>query len=83
MSGSKNFKTYGPMPRDVAVVHGGPGAAGEMAPVARELASYSGVIEPLQTATTLAGQVDELKTVLQEEADPPLTVINPEEAHAS
>ena len=35
----KNLRTYGEAPFNIAVIHGGPGAAGEMAPVARELAS--------------------------------------------
>ena len=45
------------------VVHGGPGACGEMAPVARRLASARGVLEPIQTALSLEGQVEELRTV--------------------
>ncbi|NBD34478.1 MAG: alpha/beta hydrolase, partial [Chloroflexi bacterium] len=32
------LRTYGHPPFDVAVIHGGPGAGGEMAPVAHELA---------------------------------------------
>src|SRR5215510_9607502 len=36
----ENHRTYGSAPYTVAVVHGGPGAAGEMAPVAR--AGHSG-----------------------------------------
>jgi len=49
----KNLRKYGEAPFKVAVIHGGPGAPGEMAPVARELSSVSGVLEPLQTATTI------------------------------
>jgi len=71
----KILRTYGESPFDVAVIHGGPGAAGEMAPVARELASRWGVLEPLQTAASLEGQVEELKTVLEEKADLPVTLI--------
>ena len=56
----KNLRIYGNKPFSVAVIHGGPGAPGEMAPVARELASVKGVLEPLQTADSLEGQVDEL-----------------------
>jgi pimeloyl-ACP methyl ester carboxylesterase len=70
-----NLRTYGKAPFNVAVIHGGPGAVGEMAPLARELASDWGVLEPLQTATSLEGQVEELKTVLQENADLPVTLI--------
>lgn len=59
----------------VAVIHGGPGAGGEMAPVARRLASKRGVLEPIQTATSLQGQVEELKSTLEHGGDPPLTLI--------
>ena len=61
----KNLRLYGNKPFDVAVIHGGPGAPGEMAPVARELSSVRGVLEPLQTAASLEGQVRELHTVLK------------------
>jgi pimeloyl-ACP methyl ester carboxylesterase len=71
----QNLRTYGTAPYSMAVVHGGPGAAGEMAPVARELASDWGVLEPLQTATSLAGQVDELRNVLERNGDLPVTLI--------
>ena len=71
----ENLRTYGEAPFNVAVVHGGPGAAGEMAPVARELASDCGVLEPLQTAASLDGQVEELKAVLEKNADIPVTLI--------
>ena len=46
-----------------------------MAPVARELASGRGVLEPLQTAASLKGQVDELRTVLEQNGDVPVTLI--------
>ena len=71
----KNLRTYGKAPFNVAVIHGGPGAGGEMAPVARELASGRGVMEPIQTGTSLDGQVEELRTVLEENGDIPLTLI--------
>ena len=71
----KNPRTYGKPPFTVAVVHGGPGAPGEMAPVARRLASGRGVLEPLQTASSLEGQVQELKAVIEKYATPPLAVV--------
>ena len=69
------LRTYGEPPFTIAVVHGGPGAPGEMAPVARELSSDTGVLEPLQTATTLGGQVEELKQVLESSGDLPIILI--------
>jgi pimeloyl-ACP methyl ester carboxylesterase len=70
-----NLRKYGSKPFNAAVIHGGPGAPGEMAPVARELSSVTGVLEPLQTATTLEGQVQELKSVLEKNGDLPVTLI--------
>ena len=75
MSRIENLRMYGKAPYDVVVVHGGPGAAGEMAPVADELSSAGGVLEPLQTAVSLKGQVEELRGVLEESGDPPVTLI--------
>ena len=71
----KNLRKYGNEPFPLAVIHGGPGAPGEMAPVARELSTIMGVLEPLQTATTLEGQVRELKAVLEKHAALPITLI--------
>jgi pimeloyl-ACP methyl ester carboxylesterase len=70
-----NLRKYGNKPFPVAVIHGGPGAPGEIAPVARELSSITGVLEPLQTAATLEGQVSELKAVLEKHAALPVTLI--------
>jgi len=71
----ENLRKYGDGPFTVAVVHGGPGVPGEMAPVARELSSLCGVLEPLQTAGTFKGQIEELKAVLEENGALPLTLI--------
>jgi len=71
----KNLRKYGKKPFNIAVIHGGPGASGEIAPVARELSSIRGVLEPLQTAPSLEGQVRELHTVLKEKGDIPVTLI--------
>jgi pimeloyl-ACP methyl ester carboxylesterase len=69
------LRKYGKAPFKVAVIHGGPGAGGEMAPVARELSSAWGILEPIQTATSLEGQVEELRTVLESDGDLPVTLI--------
>ncbi len=71
----KNLRIYGNKPFSVAVIHGGPGAPGEMAPVAREISSITGVLEPLQTASSLEGQVQELHAVLKENGGLPVTLI--------
>lgn len=71
-----NLRIYGQPPFSIAAVHGGPGAAGEMAPVAREIAAAGyGVLEPLQCAASVEGQVDELNALLERNADLPVTLI--------
>ncbi|MDP2885268.1 MAG: alpha/beta hydrolase [Ignavibacteria bacterium] len=70
-----NLRTYGTPPFKVAVIHGGPGARGELAPVAKELSRHIGVLEPLQTAVSVEQQLDELKGVLQEHGKCPLNLI--------
>ena len=70
-----NLRKYGQEPFTVAVVHGGPGAPGEMADIARELSSETGVLEPLQTADTVQGQVEELGNVFKKDGSLPITVI--------
>ncbi|MBN1272438.1 MAG: alpha/beta hydrolase [Candidatus Aminicenantes bacterium] len=71
----KNLRKYGNPPFRTAVVHGGPGAAGEMAPVAREMGRRFGVMEPLQTEVTLEGQVEELSRVLKQNGNLPLYLV--------
>ena len=46
-----------------------------MAPVAGELASGRGVLEPLQTAASLRGQLEELSSVLEQQGHTPVTLI--------
>ena len=70
-----HLRTYGNAPFNVAIIHGGPGASGEMAPVARELSLNVGVLEPLQTANSVEGQVKELENVLGKYGNPPLILI--------
>lgn len=67
-----HLRTYGVAPYTVAVIHGGPGAGGELAPVARRLSKAWGVIEPIQTATSVDGQIEELRVVLEEQRNRPI-----------
>ncbi len=71
----KRVRKYGEPPFKVAVVHGGPGAAGQLAPVAKELSRTFGVFEPLQTAASIEGQIQELHDVLESNAHHPVTLI--------
>ncbi|MDD4650806.1 MAG: alpha/beta hydrolase [Methanothrix sp.] len=70
-----NPRKYGRGPFSVAVIHGGPGAAGEMAPVARRLSARRGVLEPMQTACSVSAQAEELKELLEQNADLPVNLV--------
>ena len=71
----QNPRKYGVPPFNIVVVHGGPGACGEMAPVARGLSSGFGVLEPLQTAITIDGQVKELEEAIKTHGSPPVVLV--------
>jgi pimeloyl-ACP methyl ester carboxylesterase len=71
----KTVRKWGHGPYSIAVIHGGPGAPGEMAPVARELSMSRGVLEPFQTEMTLDGQVQELRSTLVEYGQVPVTLV--------
>ncbi len=75
MTDTENPRRYGNAPYRVVTIHGGPGAAGEMAPVSRELGKLIGVVEPLQTADTVNDQVEELALTIQESANPPVFLV--------
>jgi len=70
-----NLRTYGRPPFQTVVIHGGPGAPGQLAPVARELSVLQGILEPLQTADSIEGQVQELYTVLKENSTLPVFLV--------
>ncbi len=70
-----HLRQHGRPPYRLAVLHGGPGAAGEVAPVAQVLAARDGVLEPLQTAASVWGQVEELAACLSVCGQPPLILI--------
>ena len=70
-----NLRIYGTEPYQVAIIHGGPGAPGEVAPVARELSKICGVLEPFQSVDTIDGQIQELKTIIENHGKFPVTLI--------
>jgi pimeloyl-ACP methyl ester carboxylesterase len=71
----KTLRRYGNAPFRTAVIHGGPGAPGEMAPVAQKLSSFEGVLEPLQTEKTIEGQIEELRNIMIGQGYAPVTLI--------
>jgi pimeloyl-ACP methyl ester carboxylesterase len=70
-----NCRIYGKSPYKVALLHGGPGAAGTLKELAQMLSNDRGILEPLQTKDSLAGQVEELRETLDQHADLPVTLI--------
>ena len=68
-------RTYGTSPYNILVVHGGPGAAGEMKPIAEKLAAEFGVLEPFQTQHSIKGQLDELHEQIIQYAKTPVALI--------
>lgn len=71
----ESHRTWGKPPNTIVVVHGGPGAPGSIAPIARELSRDCGVLEPFQTEKTLNGQVQELEQLLERHANLPCIII--------
>lgn len=58
------FRYYGDEPFNLIVLHGGPGVAGTMASVAKELGKKCGVIEPMVLAETITEQLKECTEAL-------------------
>jgi pimeloyl-ACP methyl ester carboxylesterase len=71
----ESVRKYGRPPFTVAVIHGGPGALGDMEPVAKELSQTLGVLEPLQRATDISGLIEELHNDLNANTKPPVILI--------
>jgi pimeloyl-ACP methyl ester carboxylesterase len=60
-----HFRTYGNSGPEIILLHGGPGAPGEIAPIGRELADSFRLVEPFQRSSgakplTVAGHVADL-----------------------
>jgi len=70
-----NIRKHGNPPYKIAVIHGGPGAPGSAAPIARGLSSNFGVLEPLQAADSVEGSIIELKSQLEDSAELPVVLI--------
>jgi len=69
-----NPRKHGTEPYNIAVVHGGPGAPGTVAELARGLSEGKGVLEPLQTSMSIDGQIEELRRILRKHGKLPVTL---------
>lgn len=67
---------YGSKPYTIALLHGGPGAAGEMGYVSKKLSEECGcgVLEPLQTSHSVDGQIKELHEQLISLIEEPIII---------
>ncbi len=72
---NSNPRKYGTSPYNVAVIHGGPGAPGTVAELARGLSDKNGVLEPLQTSMSIDGQVSELRKILKKQGKLPVSLV--------
>ncbi|MBS0622653.1 MAG: alpha/beta hydrolase [Verrucomicrobia bacterium] len=70
-----DFRIYGSSPYEIVLVHGGPGAPGELAPVAQKLSEWKGTLEHLQKQLSIEEQVTDLQRVIVENCQPPVTLI--------
>jgi pimeloyl-ACP methyl ester carboxylesterase len=71
----EKLRKYGQRPFEIGLLHGGPGASGEMKPVAEILSDHFGVLEFLQTGKSVNGQLEELHRQVTLYADLPVTLI--------
>lgn len=70
-----NFRLYGEQPSKIILLHGGPGALGEMQPVALELAKDYGCLEALQTKLTIRELLQELQQQLTVAGRQPVVLV--------
>jgi pimeloyl-ACP methyl ester carboxylesterase len=71
----QNLRKYGKPPYLVVLVHGGPGAAGTMQAVAKNISVHHCVIEALQTRYSIDSLLVELRGVISLHGHPPVTLI--------
>ncbi|MEF8835758.1 MAG: alpha/beta hydrolase [Candidatus Thermoplasmatota archaeon] len=69
------LRRYGDEPYDVGVLHGGPGALGDVAFLAEKISNDHGVVEPLFDQPSIEGQLNWLKEVVRENCEEPITLV--------
>ncbi len=72
---NKKYRLHGSPPYKAVLVHGGPGAAGELEYLSKILSKKINVIEPFQRADSITGQIEELVDTIKKTADPPITIL--------
>ena len=69
------IRRYGNQPVEIVVIHGGPGACGSLACVAKELGRTHGAAEPIQSRHTVAGLIEELHEQVKLTTSRPVTLL--------
>ncbi|MCF8228152.1 MAG: alpha/beta hydrolase [Bacteroidales bacterium] len=70
-----NYKKHGTPPFQIILVHGGPGAIGDLNPLARRLGESFGVIETLHYAKSIDGQINEIKDAIITDGKTPVKLV--------
>lgn len=71
----ENFRKYGTGKLNVITIHGGPGALGDLAYLSEVLSKNFGVIEALQTKSTIDELLLELKEIIEKKVDLPVILL--------
>ena len=71
----ETFRKYGQAPFKIVLIHGGPGAAGELYPLALELSKNTGIIELLQTKKSIQSLLYEMLHHINELCDKPVFLV--------
>ncbi|MFW6120180.1 MAG: alpha/beta fold hydrolase [Petrotogales bacterium] len=71
----KELRKHGEQPYEIALIHGGPGAQGDMYPMAKHLSSIMGVLEPIQTKSSIDKLMNQLRDIIEKNAVKPVVMI--------
>ncbi len=69
------IRKYGNSPFKAAIIHGGPGACGSVACIAKKLSKTCGAVEPIQSKYAILDLINELHEQLKEVSTKPLTLV--------
>ncbi|MCF8365344.1 MAG: alpha/beta hydrolase [Bacteroidales bacterium] len=71
----ESSRIYGNPPVKIVLIHGGPGAPGSLAPVAKKLSETAGILEILNCAKSIKGQLFEIYEEVIRHCDLPVIII--------
>jgi pimeloyl-ACP methyl ester carboxylesterase len=75
MEGIGKYRLHGKPPYKTVLVHGGPGGAGELEILSKDLSVNRGILEPFQRSSTVKGQIDELIEMIESICRPPVSIV--------